>query len=348
MGVSIIDIAALEGVSKSTVSAVINNHPNVRPATRERVMEAIRQLDYHPNFAARELITASPMNIGIIMPSYSRNQEKDSSTKYFNGIDEGSNLELVSQLVEQISKTNYGVLVEHTVVSNDEPELPVFALSKRVAGVFQISPLLNISFVHRLRQYVPTVVEIGTPNPECDSVYSDFVETGCISVDYLVRARHRKIAFINCDPASRTVKDRLEGYTAGLKKNGLTYHENWVRYSSFTGIGGYNAFSDIWKTSVEKPTAVICASSTIASGALHFMCNNGIAVPDDVSIVCNGDSLLSEFAMPQLTAICRDKEEIAKCAFTLLMERLSDQTLPVRAVKIADHIIERNSVKRMI
>ena len=69
VGVYIIDIAALAGVSKSTVSAVINNHPNVRPATRERVMEAIRQLDYHPNFAARELITASPMNIGIIMPS---------------------------------------------------------------------------------------------------------------------------------------------------------------------------------------------------------------------------------------------------------------------------------------
>ena len=67
LGVSIIDIAALAGVSKSTVSAVINNRPNVRPVTRERVMDAIRQLDYHPNLAARELITASPMNIGIII-----------------------------------------------------------------------------------------------------------------------------------------------------------------------------------------------------------------------------------------------------------------------------------------
>ena len=85
MGVSIIDIAARAGVSKSTVSAVINNHPNVRPETRERVTEAIRQLDYHPNMAARELITASPMNIGIIMPSYSANADM-SNNRYFFGI----------------------------------------------------------------------------------------------------------------------------------------------------------------------------------------------------------------------------------------------------------------------
>ena len=110
MGVSIIDIAALAGVSKSTVSAVINNHPNVRPQTRERVLSAIQKLDYHPNLAARELITASPMNIGIIMPAYS-NKPIEQNNRYFENIDEGSNLELVSQLIEQVSKTKYGVLV---------------------------------------------------------------------------------------------------------------------------------------------------------------------------------------------------------------------------------------------
>lgn len=347
MGVSIIDIAARAGVSKSTVSAVINNHPNVRPETRERVTEAIRQLDYHPNMAARELITASPMNIGIIMPSYSANADM-SNNRYFFGIDEGSNLELVSHLIEEVSKTKYGVLVEHTVISDDEFKLPSFALSKRVAGVFQISPLLSGEYTRKLSQYVHNVVEIGTLNPECDSVYTDFVEMGIISVEYLVKHGHKKIAFINCDPTSRTVESRLEGYISGLKKNGIQYNPKWVTNSSFNGIGGYNAFSNIWKACDEKPTAVICATGVIAGGAFRFMNEHGISVPDDVSVICNGDSALSEFVSPRLTAICRDKIEVARAAFSLLFERLNGKDFPACAVKTNTHIIERESVKKIV
>ena len=344
MGVSIIDIAKLAGVSKSTVSAVINNHPNVRTSTRERVMDAVRQLDYHPNIAARELITASPMNIGIIMPTYNVSTA-NKCDKYFSGIDEGSNLELVSQLIEKISQTKYGALVEHVPISDTESALPSFALSRRVSGIIQISPLLSSAYTQKLREYVPTVVEIGALNPDCDSVYTDFVEIGRLSVDYLVRSGHKKIAFINCDPASRTVNSRLKGYLSGLKTCGMEYKENWVQNSSFNGSGGYNAFSAIWNSGEEKPTAVICASSVIAGGALRFMYENGIRVPCDVSVVTNGDSILSEFVTPSLTAICRDKKEIANAAFSLLFERLDNPSLPTRAIKTVNHIIERNSVK---
>ena len=345
MGVSIIDIAALAGVSKSTVSAVINQHPNVRPATRERVMEVIRRLDYHPNLAARELITASPMNIGIIMPTYGNGER--GSGRYFESIDEGSNLELVSQLIEQVSRTRYGVLVEHAVISDCEPSLPSFALSRRVAGVFQISPLLTASYVHNLRQYVPNVVEIGALNPDCDCVYTDFAEIARRSVEYLVGFGHRRIAFINCNEGSRTAASRLAGYRQGLAENGLCYRADWVCHSPFNGIGGYRAFSDIWRTEGEKPTAVICATSAIGGGALRFMNENGISVPRDVSVVCNGDNVISEFVTPQLTVICRDKTEIAKCAFDMMMERLKDATLPPRAVKTVDRVIERASVRRL-
>lgn len=346
VSVSIIDIATLAGVSKSTVSAVINNHPNVRPATRERVISAIQKLDYHPNIAARELITASPMNIGIIMPTYNY-KPLSSNDRYFENIDEASNLELVSQLIEQVSKTKYSVLVEHTVVSDREPELPAFTLSKRVAGIFQISPLLTTSYVEKIRKYIPNVLEIGTLNPDCDSIYTDFVEIGCLSVDYLVRFGHKKIAFINCNPESRTANSRLDGYIWGLKQNRITYDPNMVRNSPFNGIGGYNAFSSIWNSCSDKPTAVICATSVIAGGALRFMHENGISVPDDISVISNGDSAISEFVAPRLTSICRDKTEIAKCAFTMMMERLKDSSLPARAVKTTNFIIERESVKKI-
>lgn len=346
MGVSIIDIAKLAGVSKSTVSAVINNHPNVRTSTRERVMVAVRQLDYHPNIAARELITASPMNIGIIMPTYNVSTS-NKCDKYFSGIDEGSNFEIVSELIEKISHTKYGALIEHTLISDNEPALPSFALSKRVSGIFQISPLLTSSYTHKLQQYVPYVTEIGTLNPECDSVYTDYTHIVSLSVDYLVRAGHRKIAFINCDPSSRTVSSRLKGYTSALEHNGIDYNEKWVQNSLFNGVGGYRAFSEIWHNSKDKPTAVICAAGVIAAGAVRFMMENGICVPDAVSVITNGDSILTEFITPQLTAICRDKSEIATAAFSLLLERLNNPSMPIRAIKTPEHIIERNSVKRL-
>ena len=343
MGASILDIAALAGVSKSTVSAVINNHPHVRPATRERVLEAIRRLDYHPNLAARELCTAAPTNIGIVMPTYDR-QPKTGDGHYFEGIDEGSNLELVSHLIEQVSRTKYGLLVEHTVISEGQLQLPSFALSRRVAGIFQISPLMTASYVHQLRAYVPAVVEIGTQGDECDSVYTNFVEIGRRSVEYLVRRGHRRIAFINCDPASRTVASRLDGYRRGLVQYGIAYRDEWVTHAAFSGIGGYRAFAQLWEASEQKPTAVICAASVIAGGALRFMHEHNIAVPKDISIVCNGDGALSEFATPPLTVICRNKREVAESAFSLMMQRLSDPDGAVRSIETDCCLIERGSV----
>ena len=347
MGVSIIEIAKLAGVSKSTVSAVINNHPNVRPSTRERVMEAVKKLDYHPNIAARELSTSFPMNIGIIMPSYSHSSQNDGN-KYFSSIDEGSNLELVSQLIEKVSQTRYGVLVEHVVVSDNEPSLPSFALSRRVSGIFQISPLFSTDYVQKMHEYVPNIIEIGSLNPECDSVYTDYAEIGSTSVNYLVRMGHKKIAFINCTPESRTSTSRLEGYISGLKQNGIEYDERIVEHSPFCGIGGYRAFEKLWHNAKETPTAVICATSVIAGGALRFMHENGISVPDDVSVVCNGDNAVSEFSTPRLTAICRDKTEIAEQAFLMMTERLKDNSLPVSSFKTTSFIIERESVKKIV
>ena len=347
MGISILDIAAYAGVSKSTVSAVINNHPNVRPATRECVMQAMRALDYHPNLAARELITARPMNIGIIMPSY-RSPDGNNGNKYFNSIDESSNLDLVSRLIGYISKTKYGVLVEHVTISNQEPSLPSFVLSRRVSGIFQIGSLFPSSYIQKIRQYIPSVVDIGALNEDCDSVYTDFVETSSSSVDYLVRAGHRKIAFIGCDPESRTSRFRIQGYVEALKKNGISYNEAWIQNSKFNGIGGYQAFSRIWNSSADKPTAIICATNTIAGGALRFMHENGISVPDDISIVCNADGMLSEFSTPPLTVIGRNKEEIAQHAFSVMMKRMEDSTLPIQHVRTPDHIIERSSVKHIV
>lgn len=347
MGVSIIEIAELAGVSKSTVSAVINNHPNVKPSTRERVMDAVKKLDYHPNIAARELSTSSPMNIGIIMPSYSHSIANNGN-KYFSSIDDGSNLELVSQLIEKVSQTRYGVLVEHAVVSDGVPMLPSFALSRRVSGIFQISPLFSADYVQKLQEYVPNIVEIGVLNPKCDSVYTDYTEIGRLSVDYLVRYGHRRIAFINCNPESRTSNSRLEGYLSGLKQNGIEYDASMVQNSPFCGIGGYRAFENLWRSCSEKPTAVICATSVMAGGALRFMQENGISVPDDVSVICNGDNVVSEFSTPRLTAICRDKTEIAEQAFLMMTKRLKDNSLPASHFKTTNFIIERDSVKKIV
>ena len=344
MAVSIIDVAARAGVSKTTVSAVINGHKNVKPATREKVLSAIEALDYHPNLAARELITASKTNIGILLPAYKRKPEKEGE-RYFPYINEASNYDVVSRLIDELSQTGYGLLTEHIEMGEDEPLLPVFATSGRVAGVMHVTPLFDVKYMRKLQKYVPHIVQIGNYNAEFDCVYSDYAQTLKTTVDYLVERGHRRIAFINADPASSTSVERLQGYRESLQQHKIAYEESLVRAAPFTGQDSYCAFADIWEKSAQKPTAVICTTDVGACGVLRYAHEQGISVPQELSIISNEDGLACEVTTPTLTVIGRNKQKIAVEAARMMLSRLKDPEQPHQAVKVADELIERHSVR---
>jgi LacI family transcriptional regulator len=344
VGVSILDVGRLAGVSKSTISAVINNRTNVKPETREKVLAAIQKLDYHPNLAARELVTSTKTNIGILLPIYKQISSSENEM-YFPYINESSNYDVVSKLIEDLSFHGYGVLTEHVEIGNGEIRLPRFATSRQVLGAILISPLFDHIFLHKIHKYISNIVQIGDFNPDCDSVYSNFFSTLERTVDYLCNIGHTKIALINSDPASSTTIDRLKGYQAGLQKHGIRYSGLLVRSVPFTGIDGYRAFADIWEHNTEKPNALICSTDIGACGAMRYMYEHGIKVPDDVSIVANENGLPCEVTTPTITVIGRDKKEIAFEATAMMMERINNPEIGLQSLMVQDYLIERKSVK---
>lgn len=347
MAVSIKDVAAHAGVSKTTVSAVINGHKNVKPATREKVLQAIEALDYHPNLAARELITAHKTNIGILLPAYRRNDTENSGELYFPYINEASNYDVVSRLIDELSQTGYGLLTEHIEVGGEHMRLPAFATSGRAAGVLHVTPLFDVKYLRKLKKYVPYIVQIGNYTAEFDCAYSDYVNTLRQTVAYLAQRGHRRIAFINADPASSTSVDRLQGYCEGLEQCGAAYDERLVRSVPFTGIDGYRAFADIWEHAAEKPTAVICSTDVGACGVLRYAHEHGLHVPQDLSIISNEDGLACEVTTPTLTVLGRNKHKIAEEAARIMLNRLKKPDMPHQAVRVEDELIERCSVRRI-
>lgn len=343
MGVSIVDVAAWAGVSKTTVSAVINNHRNVKPETREKVLQAIRELDYHPNLAARELITSNKTNIGILLPTY-KSTSYSQNEMYFPYINEASNYDVVSQLIEDLSYSGYGVFTEHVAIGQEQIELPHFATSGRVLGVILISPLFDQQFLQRMKKHVPYIVQIGDHHPDCDCVYSSFSNTLKITVDYLVSKGHRRIALINADPASSTANDRLVGYRDGLQQHNITYNQSLTRSVPFTGIDGYRAFKSIWEETNPKPTALICSTDMGACGAMRYMNEQGIRVPEDISIVSNENGLICEVVYPTITVVGRDKKEIASEAAKLMLNRIKKPEIEHQRVVVQDYLVERASV----
>lgn len=343
MAVSIIDVAARAGVSKTTVSAVINGHQNVKSATREKVLRAIEELDYHPNLAARELITATKTNIGVLLPVY-RHKNQETTERYFPYINEASNYDVVSKLIDALSQSGYGLMTEHVEIGDGELQLPSFATLRRVAGVLHVTPLFDQKFLHRLQKYIPYIVQIGNYTAEFDCVYTDYAATVRDTVAYLCTHGHSRIAFINADPASSTAVDRLRGYQEGLALHGIALDDTLVRSVPFTGLDSYRAFADIWEHASVRPTAVICSTEVGACGILRYMHENGYQLPRDLSIVSNEDGLVCETAYPTLTVLGRNKEKIALAAAQVMLERLQNPDAPHIARQVADELIERGSV----
>lgn len=346
MAASILDVAKRTGYSKTTVSAVVNGKDCVKESTRQVILDAIEELDYHPNLSARELITADKTMLGILLPTY-EHSSIPSHEMYFPYINESSNYEIVSGILDSLSRTKYGVLTEHQAVDAASQKLPQFALSQRVQGAILISPLYRKEYLKSLQKYVPHIVQIGSETDVCDCVYTDFVDTIRKSVDYLYDRGHRRIAFLNADPISSTAMHRLEGYQAGLEKHGIPYDPGLVRSAPFTALNGYLAVADIYSKAAQKPTALICPTSEAACGAMRYLHEEGVRVPEDLSIVVNGNGLPCELAIPTLTVIGRDKAEVASEAAKMLLWRIQHPKEPLRKMVLRDYVIERNSVKRI-
>lgn len=342
------DVAKRAGVSKSTVSLVINRSPKVKESTRLLVESVIAQMDYHPNSNARGLSARVTNNLAVIIMqdyppattqiSYDNDQHVGlCSFNISNGIQAG------------LIGTDYGIIAERFCSVAEPNALPRVILEKRVDGAFIVGMPYSRQFVENMKKSgIPFVmVGVGSFEEGVDSIYADPEEGTELAVRELLQTGHKRIALMNC-PANLNSHDaRLSGCLRAARANGYNFNKEW-NISSVTnsGKGAYEAFKAFWESGA-RPDAVACANGQSAAGVLAYLYEQQIRVPEDVSIIVYEDSSLCGYATPALTSVNIRKEDLGYRAAQCLIARIQNPDKRVEINSVRPYLIRRNSVKEI-
>lgn len=342
--ITINDVAAAAGVSKSTVSLVCNNSPKVKMETKYKVLNAIEKLGYTPNLAAVELTTKRKLTLGMILvtnyDSIDRTAIDTMDDNYFHDVSSG--------IYDVIQNSNYGILVEQfTATENNADKLPNIVKINRVDGLFIVGGLFDKSFIKNiLEKNIPTVV-LGRTYPGIDSVNTDSKFATYIGVQHLIKKGHKDILYISGPDLTPSTKMKDEGYKLALLEAEIPFREEYYTKSEFHGLGGYLALKDALENRDIYPTAIFTSNDSMAVGAMKYLYEKNIRIPDAISIATYDDSILATHAVPALTCVNINKAQIGMQAANLLLNRIERPKAEIKSIIVPVNLVERNSTRNI-
>ena len=309
-------VAALAGVSRATVSRVVNGSPRVSPAVRAQVERAVAKLGYVPNRAARSLVTRRGDSVALVV---SEPHARFFSEPFFAGMARGVSAALAETGVQLL-----------LLIAQDLPDrgrLERYVVGGHVDGVLLASlhgddPLPAILE----RAGVPAVL-VGRPAGPIPVSYVDADNRGGarMAVGHLATRGCRRIATITGPLDMGVGIDRLDGYRDGLAAAGLGGGGELVENGDFTEEGGAAAMTRLLARPGRPVDAVFAASDLMAAGALRALRAAGRRVPDDVAVVGFEDSAVARYAQPPLTTVRQPIEEMGRQATRLLLAKVAGQ-----------------------
>jgi len=306
MPTTLADIARALGVSKMTVSRAINNHPEISPETRSRVLEAAQRMNYRPNQYARALTTNRSFLLGVVVP--------DLMHSYFAEICRG---------IESVAKPlGYQNLICSTDEDAPNEQVEIGALLPRTDGLILASSAApgDTKFYRRIIREGAKLVLMdrqleGLRSP---TVTTDDVKVGMLATEHLINLGHRRIGHLKGTVAS-TAARRFEGYKKALTKHKLTLNESLVRECGFTEKDGYESMS-AWLREGSVPSAIFAANDPAAIGAMSAITEAGLRIPEDVAIVGGGNIHYGDMLKVPLTTVAWSTLEMGQAAARLLIE----------------------------
>lgn len=325
----IADVAARAGVGEATVSRVLNGHASVRPATREKVLEAIRELNYRPSSVARNLSLRRTFTIGVVVPFFTN----------------PSAVERVRGIVTALSGTAYDMML-FDVESEDREQraFELFDRGDRADGLLVVSLIPPDDETMRLRESRLPCVLVDAPHPALPNVVIDDVAGGEIATQHLIELGHRRIAFIGDKPADPfrfdSSRDRTRGYERALDRAGLERRPEYVREGTQRLHVARSIAVELLRL-VERPTAIFAASDTQALGALEAARSLELRVPDELSIVGFDDIELAAYV--GLTTVRQPLFESGRRGAELLLRLLAGQPLDVHSELLPLELIMRGT-----
>lgn len=315
------DIGRLAGVSRSTVSRVINEHQNVRPDVRQRVLDAIERTGYTPNAAARSLVSGRTGLVGLVIPSRVHSLFED---PYFG--------QLIKGISAECNATHSSLTLFLLQTESEEAALyPRVANPGFLDGLILTATRMQDPLLARLAVGELPVVVVGRPDIDGISFVDVDNHAGARRMaEYMCGRGYRRFGLVGAPTDTTAGLDRLNGFLEGLTSCGVLLDPNLRADGDFSEMSGYEATHRILQ---HRPDAIFAASDTMALGALRALREHGLRVPNDVALAGFDGSSASAKTSPPLTTISQPVSETGARAVRIL-DQIIDGSSPLPIVDI--------------
>jgi len=324
------DVARLAGVSVATVSRVINDSPKASETSRLAVKNAMETLNYHPNANARALAQQSTETVGLVVGDVSDPffgamvkavEQVASATGNFLLIGNGyHNEQKERNAIEQLIRHRCGALVVHAKMI---PDSDLIALMKQIPGMVLINRIV--------------------PGYEQRCVALDDRYGAWLATRHLIQQGHTRIGYLCSNHAISDADDRLQGYYDALKEHELPCNDRLVTFAEPDESGGEQAMTELLGRG-KNFTAVACYNDSMAAGAMGVLNDNGIDVPQEISLIGFDDILVSRYVRPRLTTVRYPIVTMATQAAELALALAENRPAPEITHLFNPTLVRRHSV----
>lgn len=324
------DIARESGYSIATVSRVLSDKKNLSysPETAKKIRNIAQQLGYHRNNLAAALVSKKNNTIAVIVNSTHTNFAWD----------------ILSGIQKRADESHYSVIILYAGNHNQKLAKQAIdtALERDVSGILLVAMELNKENIDLLRNsYVPYRFVSNYPSDQLTNfISSNNYLIGQTATEYLIENGHKRIAIVGMDDKN-TAHERLEGYQSAMKKAGFPVIEEFLQHGDYSYEDGKQIIQKLAPLIKQKKlTAVIAASDMVGTGIIKTAQQNGIKVPDDLSVVSIDGTFICDIISPAMTSVTQDFKKIGAISVTNLLKHGNSEFIPIT-------ITERNSVKKM-
>lgn len=304
------DIAQKLGVSIITVSKALRGHPDISVATAELVKKTALEIGYTPNYMARNLAAGKSNTIGVVLPEIAHH--------FFSS--------LIDHIYTQAYVNNYQVFL---TVSHENAEMQLkqiqTLLSMRVDGI-----IVSISqdtadfeiFETAKKKRVPLVFIDRIPNlVNCNTVTVDDKGGAYKAIDHAIKLGYRNIAHFAGSTRINIGRERINGFVSALKDNNIPVNNDWIVEGDFSEKSGYDSFMKLYREK-NLPDLILAVTYPVAIGIYTAVKEVGLRIPEDIDLICFGNSEVQNFLSPPLSCVNQSTEQLAEKSIELLLQNI--------------------------
>jgi LacI family transcriptional regulator len=331
MPLTLEDIARMSGVSRSTVSRVINDDPNVKERTRQKVLEIIQRINFQPNLAARGLAAGRTQVLGLVIPT---GVTAIFSDPYFPLVIQG-----VSSACNALG---YSVMLWLAEPEYERKTISHILYSSLIDGVIVLSMVMDDPIIERLSESKRPFLTVGRhpTNEKINYVDVDNRAGAYQGVSYLLRTGRRRAAIINGPLNMIAGQDRFQGYRDALHDRGLPFMPELVAEGEFTDISGYLAMQRLLP---QRPDAVFVASDAMALGCMRALQEADLRIPEEVAVVGFDDIPAAATSKPPLTTVRQPIQRTGSVAAEMLIDLIEHPDAQPRRTVLPTELVIRSS-----